>query len=50
MYIVTLGFMILFILSFNFYCWSFIFIVASLSSFCADGYCNVQVHVQRIKV
>lgn len=47
---VTLSFMILFILSFNFYYWSFIFIVASLSSFCTDGYCNVQVHEQRIKV
>lgn len=47
---VTLSFMILFILSFNFYHWSFIFIVASLSSSCTDGYCNVQVHVQRIKV
>lgn len=47
---VTLCFMILFILSFNFYHWSFIFIVASLSSFCTDGYCIVQVHVQRIKV
>lgn len=50
MYIVTLGFMILFIQSFNFYYWSFIYIVASLSSICTDGYCHVQVHVQRIKV
>lgn len=47
---VTLSFMILFILSFNFYHWSFIFIVVSLGSSCTDGYCNVQVHVQRIKV
>lgn len=47
---VTLSFMILFILSFDFYYWSFIFIVASLSSFCTDGYCIVQVHVQRIIV